>query len=219
MTAEKYVSMVARQLKCSQTKRKEIKQQLLEDISSGLAENADVEQIIGRMGTPAEVAGEFNENMPAEELKNYSKMRTVKIVGIVIGVIAVLIAALVAAAFWLLPTSYQFGSSGLFQEDTVKSQLRFVVEKVDEEDYEALKNNCVSQMEKALSDDTMNKAKNQVSENWGELKEYGNIYLFEMKQQGHNYVVGQVNVIYENVAVTYTITFDKDMKLAGIYMK
>lgn len=219
MTAEKYVSIVAKQLKCSGTKRKEIKQQLLEDISSGLAEDADIEQIISRMGTPAEVAGEFNENMPAEELKKFSKIKTVKIVGIVIGVIAVVIAALAAAAFWLLPTSYQFGSSGLFNEETVKSQIKVVVEKVSEEDYEYLRNNCASRMRSVLSDDTMNKAKNQVSEDWGELKEYGNIYLFEMKQQGHNYVVGQVNVIYENVAVTYTITFDKDMKLDGIYMK
>lgn len=219
MTAEKYVSMVAKKLKCSGAKRKEIKQQLLEDISSSLAENEGIEQIISRMGTPAEVAGEFNENMPAEELKKFSRTKTVKIVGIVIGVIAVLIAAMAAAVIWLLPASYEFGNSGLFQEETVKSRLQFVIEKVGEEDYEALKNNCVSQMEKVLSDDTMNKAKNQVSESWGELKEYGNVYLFEMKQQGHNYVVGQVNVIYENAAVTYTITFDENMKLAGIYMK
>lgn len=219
MTAEKYVSMVAKQLKCSGAKSKEIKRQLLEDIYSELTDNTSMEQIIGRMGTPAEVAREFNENMPAEELKQFSKKKTIKFVGIIIGIIAVVIAVLTVAVFWLLPSSYQFGNSGLFNENAVKAQIRDVVDKVGEEDYEALKNNCVLQMEKALSADTMNKAKNQVSENWGELKEYGNVYLVEMKQQGHNYVVGQVNVTYENVAVTYTITFDEDMRLAGIYMK
>lgn len=219
MTAEKYVSMVAKQLKCSGAKSKEIKQQLLEDISSEMAGNVSIEQVIGRMGTPAEVAGEFNENMPAEELKKFSRIKNIKIAGIVIGVIAAVIAALSVAAFWLLPSGYQFGSSGLFNENEVKLQIRDVVDKVGEENYEALKNNCVPQMEKALSADTINKAKNQVSENWGELKEYGNVYLVEIKQQGHNYVSGQVNVIYENVAVTYTITFNEDMKLAGIYMK
>lgn len=33
------------------------------------------------------------------------------------------------------------------------------------------------------------------------------------------YVVGQVTVNYENTNVTYTITFDEDLKLAGLYMK
>ncbi len=219
MTAEKYVRMIEKNLKCSGAKRREIRRQMLDDISSALTENIDIEQIISRMGAPAEVAAEFNENMPAEELKKFSKMKNLKIVGIVIGVVAVVIAALIVAAFWLLPVSYEFGSSGLFQEDIVKSQLRVVVEKVDKEDYEYLKDNSTPKMKKFISADAMNKAKKQISDDWGELKGYGNIYLVEIKQQGRNCVVGQISVIYENIAVTYTITFDEDMKLDGLYMK
>lgn len=219
MTAEKYVNKVVKKLKCSGAKRKEIRQQLLEDILSETAESVNVDEVIGRMGTPAEVAGEFNENMPAEELKKFSKTKTVKTVGIILGAIVIVIALLTAAALWILPKSYPFGSSGLFEEETVKSRMQVVVEKVSEEDYDYLKKDCIPEMEKVMSEDTMNKAKSQVSDNWGELKGYGNIYLFEMQQQGRNYAVGQINVTYENTAVTYTITFDEDMKLAGIYMK
>jgi len=219
MTAEKYVHAIEKKLKCSGAKRREIRQQMLDDISSALTENMDIEQIIGRMGTPEEVAAEFNENMSAEELKKFSKMKNFKIIGIVIGVVAVVIAAMIVAAFWLLPTYYDFGSSGLYKEETVKSQLRIVAEKVGEEDYEYLKDISTPNMKKILSADIMNKAKKQVSDDWGELKSYGNIYLVEIKQQGRNYAVGQINVIYENVAVTYTITFNEDMKLDGLYMK
>lgn len=219
MTAEKYVNEVIKKLRCSGKKRREIRWQLMEDILSETAESGNVDTVIMRMGTPDEVAGEFNENMPGEELKKFSKMKTAKTVGIVVGVVAILISLLTAAALWVLPKSYSFGKSGLFQEKTVKSHIQTVVEKVSEEDYDYLKKECNPQMEKVMSKDTMNNAKKQVSDNWGELKEWGNIYLYEMRQQGRNYVVGQVNVFYENVAVTYTITFDSDMKLAGIYMK
>lgn len=219
MTAEKYVNEIIKKLRCSGKKRREIRQQLMEDILSETAESGNVDTVIMRMGTPEEVAGEFNENMPGEELKKFSNMKTAKTVGIVVGVVAILISLLTAAALWVLPKSYSFGKSGLFQEKTVKSHIQIVVEKVSEEDYDYLKKECNPQMEKVMSKDTMNNAKKQVSDNWGELKEWGNIYLYEMRQQGRNYVVGQVNVFYENVAVTYTITFDSDMKLAGIYMK
>lgn len=219
MTAEKYVQLVGKKLKCSGAKRREIRRQLLDDISAEQAGGVQIEQIIGRMGTPAEVAKEFNENMSDEELKKFSRTKTFKIAGIIAGVIAVVAVLLFVAVFWLLPTSYEFGSSGLFEEDAVKAQLQVVVEKVGEGDYEYLKNISSERMKKGISDDVINKVKNQISDDWGNFNKYGNIYLFEMKQQGSNYVVGQVNVTYENVVVTYTITFNKDMKLDGIYLK
>ena len=43
--------------------------------------------------------------------------------------------------------------------------------------------------------------------------------MSEIRQNGQRYVVVQVAVTYENVNVTYTITFDENMKLAGLYMK
>ena len=43
--------------------------------------------------------------------------------------------------------------------------------------------------------------------------------MSEIRQRGQRYAVVQVAVMYENVEVTYTITFDENMKLAGLYMK
>ncbi len=41
----------------------------------------------------------------------------------------------------------------------------------------------------------------------------------EVLQRGKYFAVCQVTVTYENTSVTYTISFDESMKIAGLYMK
>lgn len=41
----------------------------------------------------------------------------------------------------------------------------------------------------------------------------------EVQQMGQSFAVCQTTVIYENVTVVYTITFDEEMNLAGLYMR
>ena len=48
---------------------------------------------------------------------------------------------------------------------------------------------------------------------------FGTMYQAEIKQMGTTCIMTQVNVSYENVSVTYTITLDKDLRLMGLYMK
>ena len=43
--------------------------------------------------------------------------------------------------------------------------------------------------------------------------------MVEIKQMGKRMVTSQVTVAYENLSATYTITLDRDLKLAGLYMK
>ncbi|MCF2641866.1 MAG: DUF3887 domain-containing protein [Lachnospiraceae bacterium] len=62
-------------------------------------------------------------------------------------------------------------------------------------------------------------ARRQVGSDWGEIQSFGDFYMSEIRQRGQRYAVVQVAVMYENVEVTYTITFDENMKLAGLYMK
>ena len=62
-------------------------------------------------------------------------------------------------------------------------------------------------------------ARGQVGSDWGEVQSFGNFYMSEIRQNGQRYAAVQVAVTYENVNVIYTITFDENMKLAGLYMK
>ena len=59
----------------------------------------------------------------------------------------------------------------------------------------------------------------QIGLDWGEMQSIGTIYMAVIKQQRQQLVITQVVVVYKNVSVTYTITFDKEMNLAGIYVK
>ena len=43
--------------------------------------------------------------------------------------------------------------------------------------------------------------------------------MAETKQKGNLYAVTQTTVEYENATVTYTISFDRNLKVAGLYMK
>ena len=48
---------------------------------------------------------------------------------------------------------------------------------------------------------------------------FGNIYLGEVVQMGKSYAVVQINATYENTGITYTLMFDKEMKLCAFYVK
>ena len=43
--------------------------------------------------------------------------------------------------------------------------------------------------------------------------------MAEINQRGQKFAIAQLNVSYENISVTYTLTFDDKMKLAGFYIK
>lgn len=43
--------------------------------------------------------------------------------------------------------------------------------------------------------------------------------MVEMAQGNQHFAVGEVTVAYENVSVTYRLTYDEDMLLAGLYVR
>ena len=90
---------------------------------------------------------------------------------------------------------------------------------VENNDFEALETESIGEMKKALNPEVIEDARRQVGSDWGEIQSFGDFYMSEIRQRGQRYAVVQVAVMYENVEVTYTITFDENMKLAGLYMK
>lgn len=215
MTAEQYVDTIVRNVKCPKKKRMEIKQQLLSDISAAMENGESLDEIKRRMGSAKEAAEEFNQNLSAEERKSYSRHKIIKIIG---GIVLVLM-ILICLAYWLLPKSREIGSSGVFEQGEVEKQVKQVVELLDNSDYDALQEESTDALKAALTAENIEPAKAQIGADWGERQLFGNIYMVEVKQQGKFAVVTQMTVTYENASVTYTITFDENMKLAGLYMK
>lgn len=175
--------------------------------------------MIAQMGTVEELAQEFNESFSAKERKRSRKAKSTKMIIITILVIIGLFAIATALLYWMLPKGTDISESSTFVKEQVEAGVEEVINLLDDGAYDTLAENATEQMAGVLNDEDMDAAKQLVGDDWGARVELGTIYMQEVEQQGVHYVITQVAASYENVTVTYTITFDENMKLAGIYMK
>lgn len=219
MKAETYVDKIVKQMQCSKSKKEEIRKQLLGDIRERVAAGESEEAVIAQMGTVEELAQEFNESFSAKERKRSRKARSTKMIIITILVIIGLFAIATALLYWMLPKGTDISESSIFVKEQVEARVEEVINLLDDGAYDTLAENATEQMAGVLNDEDMDAAKQLVGDDWGARVELGTIYMQEVEQQGVHYVITQVAASYENVTVTYTITFDENMKLAGIYMK
>ena len=219
MKAETYVDKIVKQIQCSKSKKEETQKQLLGDIRERVAAGESEEAVIAQMGTVEELAQEFNESFSAKERKRSRKSRSTKMIIITILVIIGLFAIATALLYWMLPKGTDISESSTFVKEQVEARVEEVINLLDDGAYDTLAENATEQMAGVLNDEDMDAAKQLVGDDWGARVELGTIYMQEVEQQGVHYVITQVAASYENVTVTYTITFDENMKLAGIYMK
>lgn len=219
MKAKTYVDKIVKQMQCSKSKKEEIRKQLLGDIRERVAAGESEEAVIAQMGTVEELAQEFNESFSAKERKRSRKSRSTKMIIITILVIIGLFAIATALLYWMLPKGTDISESSTFVKEQVEARVEEVINLLDDGAYDTLAENATEQMAGVLNDEDMDAAKQLVGDDWGARVELGTIYMQEVEQQGVHYVITQVAASYENVTVTYTITFDENMKLAGIYMK
>lgn len=216
MNQEKYIKAVLKKLRCSGSKKKEIRKELESDISGAMENGETLEEIMNRMGAPASLAGEFNENFPKEETMAFRRRRGWQIAGIVTGILVLLL----LLGFYMLPKNYPIGKSGLYTEEKVTEQTKAVISYFNDGNYEAIQEMCFSEdMEQTMTEEKMEEVKKLFGEDWGEFVTYGNLYIGEVVQMGRPYAVVQINATYENTGITYTLMFDKEMKLCGFYMK
>ena len=145
-------------------------------------------------------------------------MKSKKIYRIITTVIAVVVVG-VWMFSWMQKQSSGLENSEIFSSEVVEAEMRNVIELLNKEDYEALHEISDNTMKEFLTPEVWGDAKVQFSENWGELEKLGNIYLSEAEQNGLPMAAGQVKANYENVKVTYTIVFNEEMQLAGLYIK
>lgn len=215
MQQEEYIKSVVRKLQCSGQRKEEIEKELVSDIQTALANGESWEEIENRMGTSDQLAKEFNENLTPEELAGRKRKQGLLIAGIIVGILVLL----GAGVFWILPKSYELEKSGIFQEAVVLEQTEEIIALLDTEDYAGLEECAIEKMKPFMQENVIVEAKATLGEELGENQGITSSYMAEVRQAGQRTAVIQATVQYENRSVTYTISYDKDMRLAGLYMK
>ncbi len=215
MTAEKYVNQIVKKVHCDKSRKNDIKKQLLSEINERMSNGESIEDIIKAMGKVSEIADNFNESISDADKKKYKQKKILKISACAI---IVLLMACVGLK-WVIPTVGDLDESRFFSKSEVEKTLIEVIDLLDNGDYEALQSMSTEQMAVAFNEESMEAAKANICDDFGGRVSVGNIYSGEVIQQNLHYATCQVNVSYDNAGVTYTITFDENMKIAGLYMK
>lgn len=215
MDEKKYARQVAKYLKCSGTRKREIRKQIMSDIQAAAEEGKSPEQIIQGMGEPRALAGEFNESFSDAEKKAAGRAKMWKILAVVLAVLVVL----VSLVWWALPKTRYLSDSKTFSEEQVRERAELVITLFGQEDYAGLQPYLTGEMAELMSEETIAQIKLYIGDDWGEMLNIGNVYLMEVSQFGQKAAVVQMTVSYEKVAVTYTINLDEDLKVAGFYLK
>ena len=215
MDENRYVNAVARKLKCGGKRKKEIKRQLLSDIQMRENQGERLEEIISRMGKAEEIAESFNESISAKEQRRYAGNRVLKIV------IPIVLALtfIAVSVYWIFPKTVDIEKSRVFDKEEVEAAMKETVELLDAEEYAVLQENAIPQMQSFLNAETRESIRETLSDDWGERKQFGAVYMAEVIQGNTHLAVGEMTVTYENVSVTYRLTYDEDMRFAGIYVR
>lgn len=219
MTKEKYVKEVVKKLKCSKEKKKEIAKQLESDMQIAMENCEPIESIIETMGAPESIAEEFNANLTETEVAAVKKAKKRKRI-ITVAVVIAALAVIIGIVYWWLPKGKMVEESETFNIEEVEKRAELLISLFDAGDYEEMINLSIEEAKTGGFKEALEGAKEQInSDEWGAFQSFGTSYTAEVEQMGKKYVVVQMNAVYENTSVTYTITLDEELMLAGFYVK
>jgi len=107
-----------------------------------------------------------------------------------------------------------------FDEDEVKKAAENVITLINNQDAEGLKEICTVRMKEALTDDVLSKVFESISEG-GEFEKIEDMSVAGTtdKASEEEFAVVVAKARYEIKTFTVTISFTKQMKLAGLYYR
>jgi hypothetical protein len=155
MNKEVYVRRMVKRLRCSSTKKKEIKKQLETDIAIRLEQGEVLEEIMAEMGSPAEFAEGFRENMSDADWRKYRWER----VGSILLAVCITIALVTAFLYYMLPRVEDISDSQYFDTIEVGNQMMEVVQLLDENNYDTLQSLATERMKAFLTEEVMMEAR------------------------------------------------------------
>lgn len=95
-----------------------------------------------------------------------------------------------------------------------------VIKFLNQGDFEKIKENVTEEMKEALNVETCDKIVQDLSKN-GEFESFGKneVVSKEDKKENHVYFTVVQEASYKNAKVIFTITFDENDRLGGLYYK
>ena len=219
MTKQQYIKRVGRALECAPAKKGEILRQLDSDIGIALSEGRELPKILEEMGNPRALAGEFNESLDGEERGRGRRRKWVRRILCIFGALLAALAVAAGTVYWMLPKMSAIEDSRYFDAAKVRSSTEEVIRLFGEEEYGALEALASREMREVLEDTPLPGIRDFIGGDWGEPISMGNMYMAEIRERNRVYATAQVTVSYENVNVTYTISFNRQMELYGFYVR
>lgn len=120
---------------------------------------------------------------------------------------------------WAMPKSKLLEKSEIFSAQEVIALSEKTADLIYEDHYEELWQYAAEPIRTATEPEAMKDVKKQFAEDWGAFQSYENVRAAEMKQRGQMQAVVQFEAVYEHVTIDYTLTFNTDLTLIGLYMK
>lgn len=121
--------------------------------------------------------------------------------------------------WWVIPKPEELTDNGKYSQEKVAAEVEKVIEMLNQDDYAALREMADDRMQSALNQETIGTVKDSICADWGQMQSIGYVYTGGIRQKGDLLIATQTNVAYENISVVYTISFDEDMRLSGLYMR
>ena len=108
-----------------------------------------------------------------------------------------------------------------FDKDNVESASKQVVSYLNAADYDSVCSMLREDLQKVLPPEDLKSAVEKTYGNAGSFVDYKNVVIIgqKVKSTKEDSAMAIVVAKYENQNVTFTLSFDTDMKLIGIYMK
>lgn len=122
----------------------------------------------------------------------------------------------IAACYFAMPKNKDLSQSSIFDKAEVEALAEQVVDYINEENFDGLKEMAVDEMSSIMNKERMDEAKARVSEDRGGFQSIVDITTTEVTQRGVTAAVAYVSADYENVQIRYIFAFDEDMKLASL---
>ena len=215
MTAKQYVEDVGSFLQCRQSKKKEIKKQLLSDINDAVEKGESLEKVLERMGIAWEAAIKYNDSFSKAEKKAAKREKRLKIWGIILLVIVVIVIIIYSK----LPKWGDINESSVFQKEQVQTAAEEIIRLYSENEFETVAACINDDMKNVFNKSTLQYMKEQISTDFGTFTEIKSMTLDLAKYEGKQFVLVQADASYENVSVSYVMIFDEEMKLSNFEIK
>lgn len=247
MTKEQFIDAVCQALHCSEKRKAEVARQLASDFDTAVEQGESWEEIESRLGTPGEMAAEFNEEFAEESTLKFDrpaqtapgrqkkKLSTGAVVLIAVVSVLLLVSAVVGFALVLYTPAPEHTSSpeqdNTFELDgsntswPVKADRALelstdIIDALSSRQYDMILEQCDDRMKEALAENTLSNLYQTYLSSAGQPTDFHLETAACTSENNVTCTVIQVLANYENGnQFLYTLSFTEGEKLAGFYLR